>query len=70
MRHFLRDDDLSTAEHIAILDLADTLKAEPYSLRRPGRTDQRHRASARPTCGRNCVAHVGPGAPAGNGGSR
>ena len=33
MRHFLRDDDLSTAEQIAILDLADTLKAEPFSLR-------------------------------------
>ena len=33
MRHFLRDDDLSTAEQLAILDLADTLKAEPFSLR-------------------------------------
>jgi ornithine carbamoyltransferase len=33
MRHFLRDDDLSTSEQIAILDLADTLKAEPFSLR-------------------------------------
>ena len=33
MRHFLRDDDLSAAEQLAILDLADTLKAEPYSLR-------------------------------------
>jgi ornithine carbamoyltransferase len=33
MRHFLRDDDLSAAEQIAILDLADTLKAEPFSLR-------------------------------------
>jgi ornithine carbamoyltransferase len=33
MRHFLRDDDLSTAEQLAILDLADSLKAEPFSLR-------------------------------------
>ena len=33
MRHFLRDDDLSAAEQIAILDLADTLKAGPFSLR-------------------------------------
>jgi ornithine carbamoyltransferase len=33
MRHFLRDDDVSPAEQLAILDLADTLKAEPYSLR-------------------------------------
>ena len=33
MRHFLRDDDLSTAEQLAILDLADILKAEPFSLR-------------------------------------
>jgi ornithine carbamoyltransferase len=33
MRHFLRDDDLNAAEQSAILDLADTLKAEPYSLR-------------------------------------
>ena len=33
MRHFLRDDDLSAAEQIAILDLAETLKAEPFSLR-------------------------------------
>jgi ornithine carbamoyltransferase len=33
MRHFLVDDDLSTAEQLAIVDLADTLKAEPYRLR-------------------------------------
>ena len=33
IRHFLRDDDLSTAEQLAILDLADTLKAAPFSLR-------------------------------------
>jgi len=33
MRHFLVDDDLSAAEQLAILDLADTLKAEPYRLR-------------------------------------
>ena len=33
MRHFLRDDDLSTAEQLAILDLADALKVEPFSLR-------------------------------------
>ena len=33
MRHFLRDDDLNTAEQLAILDLADILKAEPFSLR-------------------------------------
>jgi ornithine carbamoyltransferase len=32
MRHLLRDDDLTAAEQLAILDLADTLKAEPYSL--------------------------------------
>ena len=32
MRHFLADDDLSAAEQLAILDLADTLKAQPYSL--------------------------------------
>ena len=30
MRHFLVDDDLSGSEQLAILDLADTLKAEPY----------------------------------------
>jgi ornithine carbamoyltransferase len=33
MRHFLVDDDLSGAEQLAILDVADTLKAEPYRLR-------------------------------------
>jgi ornithine carbamoyltransferase len=33
VRHFLADDDLSAAEQLAILDLADTLKADPYSLR-------------------------------------
>ena len=32
MRHFLADDDLSPAEQLAVLDLADTLKADPYSL--------------------------------------
>ena len=32
MRHFLRDDDLSAAEQLAILDLADVLKATPYRL--------------------------------------
>jgi ornithine carbamoyltransferase len=33
MRHFLIDDDLSAAEQLVILDLADTLKAQPYRLR-------------------------------------
>jgi len=33
MRHFLVDDDLTAAEQLAILDLADILKAEPYRLR-------------------------------------
>ena len=33
MRHFLVDDDLSAAEQLAILDLADTLKADPFRLR-------------------------------------
>jgi ornithine carbamoyltransferase len=33
MRHFLRDDDLSATEQLAILDLADKLKAAPLSLR-------------------------------------
>jgi ornithine carbamoyltransferase len=33
VRNFLADDDLSPAEQLAILDLADTLKADPYSLR-------------------------------------
>ena len=28
MRHFLRDDDLSAAEQLAILDLADVLKTD------------------------------------------
>jgi ornithine carbamoyltransferase len=32
MRHLLVDDDLSAAEQLAILDLADTLKAHPYRL--------------------------------------
>jgi ornithine carbamoyltransferase len=32
VRHFLADDNLSPAEQLAILDLADTLKADPYSL--------------------------------------
>lgn len=30
-RHFLRDDDLSAAEQIEILDLADELKARPFA---------------------------------------
>jgi ornithine carbamoyltransferase len=33
VRHFLADDDLSPAEQLAVLDLDDTLKADPYSLR-------------------------------------
>jgi ornithine carbamoyltransferase len=33
MKNFLIDDDLSAAEQLAILDLADTLKADPYRLR-------------------------------------
>ncbi|HKN45959.1 MAG TPA: ornithine carbamoyltransferase, partial [Propionibacteriaceae bacterium] len=32
-KNFLVDDDLSAAEQLAILDLADTLKADPYRLR-------------------------------------
>jgi ornithine carbamoyltransferase len=32
MRHFLVDDDLSAAEQLAILDLADMLKVGPYRL--------------------------------------
>ena len=32
MRHFLADDDLSSAEQLAILDLADALKTTPYQL--------------------------------------
>ncbi|HEY6737501.1 MAG TPA: ornithine carbamoyltransferase, partial [Actinopolymorphaceae bacterium] len=33
IRHFLRDDDLSPAEQAAVLDLADTLKKDRYSVR-------------------------------------
>jgi ornithine carbamoyltransferase len=33
MKHFLVDDDLNADEQLAILDLADTLKAAPYTLR-------------------------------------
>ena len=32
-RHFLTDDDLSPAEQAQVLDLADALKADPYSAR-------------------------------------
>jgi ornithine carbamoyltransferase len=32
VRHFLADDDLSPAEQLAILDLADVLKTAPYRL--------------------------------------
>ena len=32
LRHFLADDDLSPAEQVTVLDLADTLKAEPYKI--------------------------------------
>jgi ornithine carbamoyltransferase len=32
VRHFLADDDLSPAEQLAILDLADVLKTAPYQL--------------------------------------
>jgi ornithine carbamoyltransferase len=32
-RHFLRDDDLTPAEQREVLDLADALKAAPYSRR-------------------------------------
>ena len=32
-RHFLRDDDLSPAELVEVLDLADALKAAPFSRR-------------------------------------
>ncbi|HSU35164.1 MAG TPA: ornithine carbamoyltransferase, partial [Propionibacteriaceae bacterium] len=32
VRHFLADDDLTAAEQLAILDLADALKAEPYRI--------------------------------------
>ena len=31
VRHFLRDDDLSPEEQLEVLDLADQLKADPYS---------------------------------------
>lgn len=31
LRHFLRDDDLAPAEQAAVLDLADTVKQQPYS---------------------------------------
>ena len=30
-RHFLADDDLSPEEQLAVLDLADELKAHPYA---------------------------------------
>jgi ornithine carbamoyltransferase len=33
MKNFLVDDDLSAAEQLAILDLADALKVDPYRLR-------------------------------------
>ena len=33
VRHFLRDDDLAPAEQAAILDLAQTMKAQPYAFR-------------------------------------
>ena len=33
LRHFLADDDLTAAEQIAVLDSADALKAEPFSIR-------------------------------------
>jgi ornithine carbamoyltransferase len=32
LRHFLADDDLTAAEQAAVLDLADTLKANPYTI--------------------------------------
>ena len=32
-RHFLKDDDITTAEQAAILDLASEVKAEPYKFR-------------------------------------
>ena len=32
-RHFLRDDDLSPAEQLEVLDLAATLKQSPYDSR-------------------------------------
>jgi ornithine carbamoyltransferase len=33
LRHFLRDDDLSPAEQAEVLDLADAMKADPFSAR-------------------------------------
>lgn len=33
LRHFLRDDDLTPAEQREVLELADTLKKDPYSAR-------------------------------------
>jgi ornithine carbamoyltransferase len=33
VRHFLADDDLTSAEQAEVLDLADALKAEPFSIR-------------------------------------
>ncbi|MEU3649238.1 ornithine carbamoyltransferase [Lentzea sp. NPDC034063] len=33
LRHFLRDDDLSTSEQAAVLDLADTYKADRFSAK-------------------------------------
>jgi ornithine carbamoyltransferase len=33
VRHFLADDDLTAAEQAELLDLADKLKAEPFSIR-------------------------------------
>jgi ornithine carbamoyltransferase len=32
LRHFLADDDLSPGEQLAVLDLADRLRADPYAL--------------------------------------
>ena len=31
-RHFLRDDDLSPAEQLEVLDLADRIKADRYAF--------------------------------------
>ena len=31
LRHFLRDDDLTPAEQLEVLELADALKKDPYS---------------------------------------
>ncbi|MDT0303277.1 ornithine carbamoyltransferase [Streptomonospora wellingtoniae] len=33
VRHFLRDDDLTSAEQAAVLDLADAMKKDPYAYR-------------------------------------